>query len=95
MTRPQLSVYRPAEPTATCGHEDHASPTPATMHLWLRANREDNTALACAEHLPVARRAGRLVMEHQVGPQCEMPGTAWDQANNTCMVDDTAGGEGP
>lgn len=83
--RPQLSAYRPAEPTATCGHEDHATPARATVHLWLHDGGEDSTVLACAGHLPVARLAGRVVAEHPVGDLCEMPGTGWGREVNACV----------
>lgn len=85
--RPQLAGYRPAEPTATCGHQDHARPEAATVHLWLRDGGEDSTVLACRGHLRTARLAGQPVQEHPVGAECEMPGTAWDRDRNVCIVD--------
>ncbi|HEX5404786.1 MAG TPA: hypothetical protein VFX16_21065 [Pseudonocardiaceae bacterium] len=92
--RPRLAGYRQAEERATCGQQDRNDQMcgkPAAMHLWLVDSDGDASALACDRHLPVARRAGLLVMEHRVTATCEMPGTAWDRDANVCIVYDGDG----
>lgn len=88
--KPRLAGYRADHEHATCGHQDNADrscPEPAVAHLWLREGGEDSALLSCVAHLPVAQCSGQLVLQHQVGPQCEMPGTAWDEDANVCIVD--------
>ena len=60
----------------------------ATWHLWVVNDAiDDGSALACDEHVAVARVAAVLVDEHAFGGCCGLPGTIWDFDNHCCFVD--------
>lgn len=44
-----------------------------------------DVSLACAMHMPVAQSFVYLD-RHEVGPDCDMPGAAWDFDGKRCIV---------
>ncbi|MGW7617406.1 hypothetical protein ACWGLG_16370 [Streptomyces antimycoticus] len=56
---------------------------PATWHICWGANMD--ASLACATHMDVAQTFAYLD-RHEVGPDCDMPGAAWDFDGKRCIV---------
>jgi hypothetical protein len=82
-----VCVYADRSGQPKCGE-------PATVHVWSIAAPYGNVMLAsCAAHAPIARTAGRIIMEHRYEGVCGFPSTIWDDTANRCVLDDS--GEEP
>lgn len=56
---------------------------PAIWHICWGSDIE--TGLACAKHMLIAQSFAYLD-RHEVGPDCDMPGAAWDFDGKRCIV---------
>jgi len=76
-TSRQTCTYSPGDQSASdCGVK-------ATWHIAWDTSLENG--LACDPHMAVARARFMFVDTHRVGPECAMPGTAWDFDNKRCI----------
>ncbi|MFD9151533.1 hypothetical protein ACFWDF_30575 [Streptomyces diastaticus] len=79
-TSGQTCTHSPGDLTANdCGKK-------ATWHIAWDTNLENG--LACDPHMAEALARFMFVDRHRVGPECAMPGTAWDFDNKRCVYPD-------
>ncbi|MGW9611879.1 hypothetical protein [Streptomyces diastaticus] len=79
-TSGQTCTHSPGDLAANdCGEK-------ATWHIAWDASLENG--LACDPHMADALARFVFVDRHRVGPECAMPGTAWDFDNKRCVYPD-------
>ncbi|MFF3928208.1 hypothetical protein [Streptomyces hirsutus] len=73
----QQCTYSPGDiPANDCGAQ-------ATWHILWAPNGD--AGLACDPHMAEARHRFVFTDSHRVGPDCDMPGTAWSFDEKRCF----------